>query len=155
MVSAKRAAKWAAGCLILTTIVCGLIYYGPGIWEAIQKAVQGTPGGVPLYPGAESAQVGNIDWDVVWDALLPAGWTGHVYEASADNEVITNWYKTRLTGLNWILENEYIGIDAAGSYVRLTFTKGNDGIMMRIEDGGFSFAFGPKEGIPYVTLIAP
>lgn len=38
----KNVAKWVAGCLILTAVVWGLIIYGPGIWETVQKRVTGS-----------------------------------------------------------------------------------------------------------------
>jgi len=32
----KSIAKWVAGCLVLTAVVCGVIYYGPDVLERIK-----------------------------------------------------------------------------------------------------------------------
>lgn len=40
-----EAASAIAAMVIAGLVVFGIIYYGPGIWEMIQKSTRGTPGG--------------------------------------------------------------------------------------------------------------
>ena len=148
-----------AAMVVAGLIIYGLIFYGPALWGSIQRAIQGTPGGLPLYPDAEpytpDATVSEFfNWTM--NNQMPANWSWRIYKSSAYIEDIADWYRSQMVG--WTKESDYSTYIYPDSGIALSFSKNNEGAVVVLYHSftpRILLLHGPKEGITYALNVRP
>lgn len=86
-------------------------------------------GGVPVYPGATELQVEGMTFEQALTEVgeqLPQGWSGNMYQTTANTITMMDWYKNNMPGWTKTYDNLIIeSSDFAMGY--LGFIKQSDG----------------------------
>lgn len=127
--------------LVIAVAAAGVGYFffiagpsgGPGEGQPSAEHVYG----LPLYPDATLSQDSLEDWVMLCEQVsVPVGVEGAVYESSASESDVLDWYRTQMLSEGWTKDSENAEVYGTS----LTYRKGDNTAIILFFGGLGKFA---------------